>query len=66
MLREATKNARVAANEFADNAGVKVGGIRSARQGSFRVTDAGKDYGDTKEIEKDIRVVTNITFFLTK
>lgn len=64
MLREATKNARIAANEFAENANVKVGGIRSARQGNFYIKDAGMDYGDTKKIEKDVRVVTNITFFL--
>lgn len=66
MLREATKNARLAANEFAENAGVSVGGIRSARQGSFYVRDAGEEYGDTKKIEKDVRVVTTITFYLTE
>ena len=66
MLREATKNARIAANEFAENAGVKVGGIRSARQGSFYVRDAGEEYGDTMKIEKDVRVVTTITFYLTE
>ncbi len=66
MLKEATRNARIAANEFAANAGVEVGGIRSARQGSFNVRDVGEEYGDTKKIKKDVRVVTNITFFLTK
>ncbi len=66
MLREATKNARIAANEFASNAGVNVGGIRSARQGSFYVRDAGEEYGDTNKIEKDVRVVTTITFYLTE
>lgn len=65
MLREATKNARIAANEFAENAGVSVGGIRSATQGSFYIRDAGEDYGDTTKIEKDVRVVTTITFYLT-
>jgi len=65
MLREATQNARIAANEFAENAGVSVGGIRSARQGGFIVRDAGKDYGDTGEIEKEVRIVTTITFYLT-
>ncbi|ELR67922.1 putative periplasmic protein [Photobacterium marinum] len=65
MLREATKNARLAANEFAQNAGVTVGGIRSARQGSFYIKDAGNSYGDTEKIEKDVRVVTTITFYLT-
>jgi len=65
MLKEATKNARLAANEFAENAGVKVGGIRSARQGGFTIRDVGANYGDTAKIEKDVRVVTNVTFFLT-
>lgn len=66
MLREATKNARIAANEFAENAGVKVGSIRDARQGGFIIRDAGEEYGDTAKIEKDVRVVTTITFYLTE
>lgn len=65
MLKEATTNARIAATEFATNAGVKVGGIRSARQGGFVIRDVGQNYGDTNKIEKDVRVVTNVTFFLT-
>lgn len=65
MLKEATTNARLAANEFATNAGVNVGGIRSARQGGFVIRDVGESYGDTQKIEKDVRVVTNVTFFLT-
>jgi len=66
MLSEATKNARIAANEFAENAGVNVGGIRSAYQGSFFIRDAGEEYGDTRKIDKDVRVVTTITFYLTE
>lgn len=66
MLKEATKNARIAANEFAVNAGVKVGGIRTARQGGFVIRDVGENYGDTGKIEKDVRVVTNVTFLLTE
>ncbi|MGL1930750.1 MAG: SIMPL domain-containing protein [Desulfotalea sp.] len=65
MLSEATKNARVAANQFAQNANVIVGGIRNAKQGNFFVRDAGEEYGDTVKIEKDVRVVTTITFYLT-
>ncbi len=65
MLREATQNAKIAANEFAQIANVSVGGIRSARQGNFFIRDAGENYGDTKKIEKDVRVVTTITFYLT-
>ncbi len=66
MLKEATMNARLAANEFAENAGVRVGGIRSARQGGFTIRDVGENYGDTKKIEKDVRVVTTISFYLTR
>lgn len=65
MLKEANQNARLAANEFAKNAAVEVGGIRSARQGGFIIKDVGADYGDTKKLEKDVRVVTSVTFFLT-
>ena len=65
MVREATRNARIAAGEFADNAGVRVGGIRDARQGNFVIRDAGSDYGNTAKLEKDVRVVTTITFYLT-
>ncbi|MDM5270641.1 SIMPL domain-containing protein [Sulfurovum sp. zt1-1] len=65
MLKEATQNARVAANEFAQNAGIKVGSIRSAIQGNFVIRDVGEDYSDTKKIDKYVRVVTSITFYLT-
>ena len=65
MLKEATQNAKVAANEFAESAGAKVGRIRSARQGGFIIRDAGEEYGDTQKIEKDVRVVTTISFYLT-
>jgi hypothetical protein len=63
---EATTNARLAANEFAANADVDVGGIRDARQGGFIIRDVGENYTDTTKIEKDVRVVTTITFYLTK
>ena len=49
MLKEATRNARLAADEFAANAGVNVDGIRSARQGGFVIRDVGESYGDTKK-----------------
>lgn len=65
MLKEAAQNARIAANEFAINAGAKVGRIRSARQGGFIVRDAGKEFGDTTTIDKDVRIVTTINFYLT-
>ena len=64
MLKEAARNARIAANEFAENAGVNVGGIRSARQGAFMIVDVGSSHGDTRKIAKDVRVVTTVQFFL--
>lgn len=66
MLKEATQNARIAANEFAENAGVTVGGIRSASQGNFTIVDVGETYSDDRKIEKHVRVVTAVTFYLTK
>jgi hypothetical protein len=64
MVKEATTNARIAASEFAADAGVKVGGIRDAHQGGFSIRDVGEEYGDTKSLEKDVRLVTTITFYL--
>lgn len=64
MLREATQNARIAADEFAKNAGVTVGSIQNAAQGGFSIRDASDEnqfYGDK---QKRIRVVTTITFYL--
>ncbi len=66
MLREAAQNARIAADEFAKNAGVAVGSIRSATQGGFEVRDINTgEYGsDDRSIAKNVRVVTNVTFYL--
>ena len=65
MLKEAARNARIAATEFAENAGAKVGRIRHARQGAFIIVDVGQSHGDTRSLEKDVRVVTTIEFYLT-
>jgi hypothetical protein len=65
MLKEATLNARNAATEFAQVAGVNVGKIQQARQGNFTIRDTGLNYGDTTKIMKDVRVVTTIVFYLT-
>jgi len=64
MVKEATTNARIAAAEFATDAGVKVGAIRDAQQGAFIIRDVGEEYGDTRNLEKDVRLVTTITFYL--
>ncbi len=64
MLREATATARVVANEFAANAGVEVGGIQTATQGGFQIRAANKGVAEADAIEKLVRVVTTITFYL--
>ena len=64
MVKEATTNARLAASEFAADAGGKVGRIRDARQGGFIIRDVGEEFGDRKSIEKEVRLVTTITFYL--
>ena len=64
MLREATANARIAADEFAKNAGVKVASIQTARQGGFSIRDANNHETQTNEQRKLVRVVSSITFYL--
>jgi hypothetical protein len=64
MIREAMAAARVAANELAGNTGVKLGRIKSANQGRFSIVDKGENYGDTDRIDKKVRVVTEIKFYL--
>ena len=67
MLGEATRNARVAAEQFAKDANAHVGSINSAEQGAFNFSarDAGENGGDeTASINKKVRVVTTISFYL--
>jgi len=60
MIREATINAREAANKFAEDSGSKVGKIRKATQGFFNIRDRDANTPD----KKIIRVVTTIEFYL--
>jgi len=60
MIEEATKNAREAAQKFAQDAGSKVGKIKSASQGLFTITDRDVNTGYIK----NVRIVTTIDFYL--
>lgn len=67
MLGEATRNARLAAEQFAGDAGGSVGGIKYASQGSFSISarNSNDSYGvDESSLYKKVRVVTNITFYV--
>ena len=66
MLTEATQRAREAAQKFAEESGAKVGDIQNANQGIFEVNPAVEIPNDRpeKQIDKKIRVVTTITYFL--
>ena len=66
MVAAATKDARAAAEQFAQDSGVGVGGIKSATQGYFSIEardgDGGEGAGDTPY--KKVRVVTTVDFYL--
>lgn len=64
MLKEATQSARIAAEEFAKNAGAKVGSIQNAMQGGFSIQDLSDDRLESYDVNKRVRVVTSITFYL--
>ena len=68
MIEMATKNATSAGEQFAKDSGAKLGKIQSANQGLFTITardqtDAWSD-NEKQSINKRVRVVTTITFYL--
>lgn len=66
MLTEATARARETAEQFATESGANVGDIKTANQGVFQVLPAVEIPNDRpeKQIDKRVRVVTTITYFL--
>ena len=66
MVAMATRNARKAAQEFADDSGSEVGNIRRANQGVFQIlsSNAFSHRGTIGEMLQKVRVVTTITYEL--
>jgi hypothetical protein len=74
MIAEATRDARRAAEKFADDSGSSVGGIRSATQGYFSVSSRDEAGGDDEyggggsstasTPDQKVRVVTTIAYYL--
>lgn len=64
MIAEATKSARQAAVQFAQDSGSKVGEIKHAVQGAFSITSPNAEYDEAGSLHKKIRVVTTVTFNL--
>ena len=67
MVAEATQDARASANQFAEDSGTAVGGIRNATQGYFSIASRDGDaggYGVADTPYKLVRVVTTIDFYL--
>jgi hypothetical protein len=69
MVADATRNARQSAEQFANDSGTALGGIRSATQGYFSIgprdgasTEEGYGAGDSPF--QKVRVVTTIEFYL--
>jgi hypothetical protein len=60
MIAEATRDARRAAQQFAEDSGSRVGAIRTAQQGYFSIQDRDQFSPEFKRI----RVVTTVQYFL--
>lgn len=67
MVAEATQDARASAEQFAEDSGAGVGGIRHATQGYFEIAardGEGGGWGVADTPFKTVRVVTTVDFYL--
>ena len=66
MVKEATANARAAAEQFAADSRTELGGIRHANQGVFVILprDQAPGVNEGGQLQKMVRVVSTIQYFL--
>jgi hypothetical protein len=66
MIAEATRNARAGAEQFANDSGSRLGGIRRASQGLFEILprDRAPQLTEETQTEKTVRVVSTIDYLL--
>lgn len=66
MIAAATQNAREGATQFAADSGSSVGAIRKASQGIFQILprDDGMPFDESATVEKKVRVVSTIEYYL--
>ena len=67
MVAEATRDARASAQQFAEDSGTSVGGIKQATQGYFSIMARDGDgggWGSADTPFKKVRVVTTVDFYL--
>jgi hypothetical protein len=66
LIAEATKNARISAEQFAQDSGQEVGSIRTANQGFIQIEARDPGISETESPQKTVRVVTTIDYLLGK
>lgn len=66
MVAAATDDARRAAEQFAKDSGAKLGSMKTATQGLFQFLprDQANNVIESQEINKTVRVVTSVSYFL--
>lgn len=66
MIAQATSRAREAAQQFAEDAGSSLGGIRQANQGYFEILprDQAQGINEASQVRKMIRVVATVEYLL--
>lgn len=65
MIAESTKNARIAAEEFAKNSNSQVGKIKNATQGVIAILPVGvANTEESESVEKTLRVISSVDYYI--